>query len=135
MEETKEFYEKYIPPNPTRFRLGMVLKETREMIGTLGFHRFNRRDSCVEAGCDLMKSYWGLGFMTEALTSLIKYGFEEMGLNRIEATTNSKNTRSIELIERMGFKKEGVLRRKYFYKNQYHDDIIYSLLREEWKEF
>jgi ribosomal-protein-alanine N-acetyltransferase len=133
MEETKEFYAKYIPPSPTRFRLGIVLKETNELIGTLGFHRFSKRDSCAEAGADLMRSHWGKGLMTEALKSLLEFGFNDMNLNRIEATANLKNARSIRLMERIGFQKEGVLRKKYFYKGQYHDDVVYSLLKEEWK--
>lgn len=132
LEEARDFYKKYIVPTTTRFRLGMVLKDTNELIGTLGFHRFSKKDSCLEVGGDLMREYWGQGLMTEALKSLIQYGFEHMGLNRIEASTNSKNTRSIRLAERVGFKKEGVLRKKYFYNGEYHDDIVYSLLKEEW---
>lgn len=134
MEEAIEFYEKFIAPtNPTRFRLGMVLKETNELIGTLGYYSWSRKDYRAEIGCDLAKKYWGRGLMTEALQALIRFGFETMKLNRIEATTNSKNERAIKLLDRIRFKKEGSQRQKYYYKGQFHDDLLYSLLKEEWK--
>ena len=108
------------------------MKEKNELIGTLGFYKWNKKHSSVEVGFDLMRLYWGSGFMAEALRALIDYGFKHMKLIRIEATTNIKNIRSINLMESVGFKKEGVLRKKYFYGGHYHDDIIYSVLNDEW---
>ncbi len=132
VEEAYDLFDKYIAPTPTRFRLGVALKETAELIGTLGYYNWSKKDCRAEIGCDLAKPYWGQGIMTEALRALIRFGFEGMRLNRIEATTNSRNKRAIGLIERIGFQKEGVLRRKHYYKGQFHDDVVYSLLREEW---
>lgn len=132
LKEAEEFYEKYIVPTPTRFRLGLVFKKTNRLIGTVGVYKYSKRDSCLTVGADLAKEYWGFGLMKETLDALIQHGFEKMALNRIEATTDPENIRAVRLIERLGFSKEGVLRGKYFYKGRFHDDIIYSLLREEW---
>jgi len=72
--------------------------------------------------------------MVEAVRTLINYGFQQLNLNRIEATTDSENTRSIRLLERLGFLKEGRLRQKYFYKGKHHDELVFSLLKKDWEK-
>ena len=134
MEEAKKLYEKYIVPRPGLFRLGLVLRETGELIGTIGLYGIDGTSRRAVVGADLMRRHWGKGFMTEALRALIRYGFEEMKLNRIEATADPQNLRSLRLMERCGFKKEGVLRERFYYKGSFHDDAIYSLLKKEWRD-
>lgn len=135
LEEAEELFDKYLSPGrPNGFRLGVVLKGTGELVGTLGFYRFSRTDRCAMVGADLSPGHWGQGLMTEALEELIRHGFEEMGLNRIEATTNSRNARSLRLADRLGFRREGVMRQRYFYKGGYQDDVMLSLLRDEWEK-
>jgi ribosomal-protein-alanine N-acetyltransferase len=134
MVEAKDLFEKYIVPRPGLFRLGLVLRETEELIGTIGFYGIDHTSRRAIVGADLMRSHWGKGFMTEALRALISYGFKEMKLNRIEATADPQNLRSLRLMERCGFKKEGVLRQRFYYKGSFHDDAIYSLLNREWSD-
>jgi len=131
--EAKELYEKYIAPRPHLFRLRLVVKETGRLIGTLGFYGIDRMNKRAIVGADLMKKHWSRGPMSESLQGLINYGFEEMGLNRIEASSDPQNLRSLRLMERCGFKKEGVLRQRFYYKGAFHDDAIYSLLKQEWE--
>jgi len=76
--------------------------------------------------------YWGQGIMTETLSAVLKYEFERMNLNRIQATIDSENTRSMKLAQRLGFKKEGVLRQRSYFNGQFRDDVCFSLLKEEW---
>jgi ribosomal-protein-alanine N-acetyltransferase len=134
LEEAKELYRKYIAPRPNLFRLGLLMKATGDLIGTIGFYGIDRVNKRAIAGADLKKEYWGKGLMSEALRALIRFGFNEMRLNRIEASTDPQNLRSIRLIERCGFRKEGVLRQRFYYKGAFHDDAIYSLLKKEWKD-
>lgn len=135
MEEAIELYERLFSPsaNPDAFRLVMVLKETGAPIGTLGFHRYSKQDNRAELGYDMMKAYWGRGLMIEAVREIIRYGFMEMDLNRIEADANAKNVRSTKLMLNIGFKREGTLRQKFFYKGGFHDAEIFSILKEDWK--
>lgn len=70
--------------------------------------------------------------MTEALKSMLEYGFEKMELNRIQAIIDSENIRSIKLVLRLGFKKEGVLRQNTHFNGQFRDDVVFSLLKKEW---
>jgi ribosomal-protein-alanine N-acetyltransferase len=72
--------------------------------------------------------------MTEALHAVIRYGFEKMRLNRVQAIIDSENTFSIKLVHRLGFKNEGVLRQRSYFKGQFRDDACFSLLKEEWGE-
>ena len=114
-------------------RWGIVKKASGELIGTCGFYNWNKTARRAEIGYDLDPKHWGQGFMTEALLAVLKYGFEKMKLNRVEAIIDSKNIRSIKLAYRLGFKKEGVLRQRSYFNGQFRDDIYFSLLRKEWK--
>ena len=110
------------------------MKETGELIGTLGFYGIDHVNRRAIVGADLMKKHWGNGLMSEALCALVNYAFKEIGLDRIEASSDSQNRRSLRLMERCGFKKERVLRQRFYYKDAFHDDVIYSLLKEEWEK-
>jgi ribosomal-protein-alanine N-acetyltransferase len=134
MEEAEEFYEKFFKPDrPLGFRQVIVLKETDELIGTIGLFRWSMKDKRAEIGYDLVPEFWGQGIMTEALGPILEFGFDKMGLNRIDATSNTENIRSHRVLEKAGFKKEGVMREKYFYKGKFQDDAIYSLLMVDWR--
>ncbi len=133
MEEAVELYEAFIKPKPYLFRLGMVLEENGQLIGTLGFYSISMDDKRAVLGADLFKEHWGQGLMQEAVQALLRYGFEEMELNRIEASVDPDNIRSMKLTERSGFVKEGVKRQLDWYKGAYHDDVVFSMLREEWQ--
>jgi ribosomal-protein-alanine N-acetyltransferase len=88
-------------------RWGIVMKGDNKLIGTCGYYDWIKTTRRAEIGYDLDPAYWGQGIMTEALHAVLKYGFEEMELNRIQATIDSKNIRSMRLARRLDFKKEG----------------------------
>jgi ribosomal-protein-alanine N-acetyltransferase len=134
MEEARELYETYIRPKPHLFRLGLFLKETGEPIGTIGLYGIKAEYFRAVMGFDLLIEYWGWGYMTEAATALLNHAFGKMNLNRIQASADADNVRSLATLERIGFKKEGIMRQKDFYKGAFHDDVVYSILREEWLE-
>ena len=69
--------------------------------------------------------------MTEALRAVIKFGFEEMNLNRIEAQHETTNPASGRVMEKVGMKKEGVLRQRLLNKGKFVDVALYSVLRGE----
>jgi ribosomal-protein-alanine N-acetyltransferase len=71
--------------------------------------------------------------MTEALHSVIAYGFDHLRLNRIEAWVMPENRASSRVLEKLGFSSEGVLRERGFWKGTYHDLEMFSLLKRERK--
>jgi len=113
-------------------RWGIVRKGIEELIGTCGYYDWNKKARRAEIGYDLDPAYWRQGIMIEALRAMLGYGFKKMELNRIQAIIDSKNTRSIRLVQRLGFKKEGVLRQNSYFNGQFRDDAIFSLMKKEW---
>jgi len=115
-------------------RWGITLRDDDKFIGSAGFYKWIQPERYqAEMGYDLDPAFWGKGIMTEALSAIIQYGFDQMGLHRIEVLISHQNKRSQKLIRRLGFKREGVLRDHYFVEGRFSDDVIFSLLKEEWK--
>jgi len=139
LEAAKEELEKYIVGvfrERTGLRWGITLKGSRRLIGTLGFYRWVQPTGhMAEMGYDLQADRWGKGIMSEAMNAVIDYGFKRMKLNRIEATVMPSNPRSMRLLERLGFKKEGVFRERGFNeKGEPVDDVMFSMLRSDWEK-
>ena len=118
------------------FRWIITLKGDERPIGTLGYYKWSPSASYqAEMGYDLEKQHWGEGIMTEAMMAVIDFGFEKMELNRIEVFIMPRNKRSIRMIKNLGFKKEGVLRQRYFDEfGNFADDALFSMLRSDWEE-
>lgn len=72
--------------------------------------------------------------MTEVLTVVLRVGFADLGLRRIEALVTPGNRRSRRLLERLGFQHEGVLRDYGYWRGRYWDQHLYSLLRPKWSD-
>jgi [ribosomal protein S5]-alanine N-acetyltransferase len=81
-------------------------KDTGEVLGDCGLHNGVVRCQRAEIGYCLAPKYRGKGYMSEAVGALIDHGFEKLGLNRIEADIHPQNAASIQLAERLGFRRE-----------------------------
>jgi ribosomal-protein-alanine N-acetyltransferase len=111
---------------------GIVMKGDTTLVGTCGYESWIKQSFRGELGYDLRQSHWGKGIMSEALQAVIAYGFKPMGLNRIEVTTRSDNMRSIKMLCRLGFCKEGRFREYTYWDGEFHDELFFSLLKKEW---
>jgi RimJ/RimL family protein N-acetyltransferase len=89
-------------------------------------HRRCKIGLCIGA-----KSEWGKGLGREVVAEVVRHCFEDLHLNRVGAEIYAFNTRSIALFEGLGFRREGVVREAVF-KDGFHDEYIYGLLRSEW---
>jgi len=83
------------------------IKQTGEKIGTCGFHCLDRATQTIEAGYDLYPTYWGNGYMQEALVPAVEFAREYYRINKIEAHISVDNLASCKLVERLGFKMNG----------------------------
>jgi len=108
---------------------GIELTATGRLIGTIGFMWWNRENNSAEIGYSLSRAYWNQGLMTEALREVIRFGFEEMRLNRIEAQYETSNPASGRVMEKAGMRKEGVLRGRLYNKGAYVDVALHAILR------
>ena len=113
-------------------RWALTEPDSGKMIGDLGFNAFWTRDSRADMGYGLAPEYWRRGLMTEALSTIIDYGFSHLGLNKIEATVNVNNSRSSGLLRKIGFQLEGTLREYRNRRGVFGDASFFGLLRREW---
>lgn len=109
----------------------LSMKEGGEVVGQLGYNCWDQDNHSAEIGFDLRRDQWGKGIMKEALTGILKFGFECMGLNRIGAQVSTYNDNSVGILTRLGFLHEGTQRDQYFEDGRYHDLKLYALLRRE----
>lgn len=72
--------------------------------------------------------------MHEALQTLLRYAFQTLDLNRLEADIDPRNVASARTLERLGFQKEGHLRERWIVNDEISDTWLYGLLRREWLE-
>jgi ribosomal-protein-alanine N-acetyltransferase len=124
-----DFYRDPEPRGPNRWCI--VTKSDGQAVGTCGFHHWAPAHGRAEIGYDLSPVAWGRGYMTEALRAAIAHGFGEMELHRIDALVFGENTRSIRLLEKHGFRAEGVLRDYFRLHGVFYDHVLFARLKNE----
>lgn len=100
-----------------------------QFVGSAGLHNWNKETHYAEIGCDIAHQYWGHGYGQEAMRRLIEFGWDAMKLNRIEADVVQGNVRSMHVLEKLGFRKEGILRQRLLKGGKYYDVYLFGLLR------
>ncbi|HNY84183.1 MAG TPA: GNAT family protein [Anaerolineaceae bacterium] len=102
-------------------------------IGTISFNQVDTVNRNGELGIVIgEKAYWNRGFGSEAIRTLLDYGFFELNLHRIFLRVNASNQRGLKAYTKVGFIHEGTLREASFGKGHYQDVHIMSILRPEW---
>ena len=104
------------------------------MIGTAGFPRFNLYNNSAEISYVLNSAYWGRGLAAEAARAVITFGFEALGLHRIEARYMVGNIGSKRIAEKCGMREEGILRESVYAKGKYVDVAVASILYDDYKK-
>lgn len=110
---------------------GIEYKETGKLIGTIDFVWWQPNHQTAEIGYVLSKEYWGKGLMSEAVSEILRFGFKEMDLVRIQARCFLENIGSSRVMEKAGMQFEGILRKGMFVKGEHQDLKMYSILKEE----
>ena len=100
--------------------------------GTIGFNNLVReRGSRGEIGYDVVRPRWRTGVMDEVLPAVVDYGFKTFGLHRIEAMVTPGNTASEALLERHGFRREGLLRGHGHWRGAFWDQQLFARLADD----
>ena len=102
-------------------------------IGTVTLLRFDVDHKRCEVGYVIGRAHWGQGLAREAVSRLTDFAFDELHLHRLEADVDPRNVRSIALLERLGWTREGLLRERYHVHGEVQDTAFLGLLRREWK--
>ena len=107
--------------------------KSNKPIGSIGLSNIHPKDHHAVFGIAIgEKAYWSKGYGTEAARLIIRYGFEQLNLHRINSFAIAFNERSLRLHLRVGFKEEGREREGIFRNGAYHDHVVFGLLRKEW---
>jgi len=136
LEDVKEFIRKKIATTPnipdTWYQLVILLTETEELVGDIGIHFIDLDNLQVEIGFTLSLEYQGKGYASEAVVSVIDYLFSNFKKHRITASIDPRNIKSIALLERIQMRKEAHFKKSLWFNNEWADDIVYAILKEEW---
>lgn len=115
-----------------RIDLVIALQETNEPIGDLSLLSVDHLNRNASVRIALHEDqYFGKGYGTEALSLILSHGFNTLNLYRIGLNVYDYNARGQKSYEKLGFKKEGVIRGEIFYDGKYHDNILMGVLAEE----
>ena len=111
-----------------------MLRATGRIIGGCSLcARGQPENGTCEIGYCFLPEVWGHGYGAEAVEALVNFGVSETGVHRIFATIDLDNPASTRLVERLGFRREGVMRQDAFVRGAWKDSLIYALLDTEWR--
>lgn len=113
-------------------RLGTFLRDSDRLIGTCSLFHLVTQSRRAELGYGIKREHWRHGYMYEAVSSVIRYAFGNLGLNRLEADIDPRNIGSARSLEKLGFVREGHLRERWIVGNEVSDSVIYGLLAKDW---
>jgi len=115
------------------FQFVIAERNSKEILGDIGVHFLDIDKKQVEIGITLAKKQQGKGFASETLKGIIHYLFNKLDKHRIIASIDPENMNSIKLFERLGFIKEAHFRKSLLINGKWVDDLVYAILKNEWK--
>jgi [ribosomal protein S5]-alanine N-acetyltransferase len=113
-------------------RWAITLRDTPDvLIGICGYNYWIRHDHRASVGYDLIRAYWGHGYITEAVRAILEFGFSAMDLNRIEADSDHRNAASIRVLHKLGFHQEGTQQEQFYQDGEFQHLLLFALLRRD----
>lgn len=115
--------------------LGLAVenRETGELVGDIVLFWRSETDRSGEVGYIFDPRFAGRGYATEAVRALLALGFDGLGLHRITARLDERNTSSARVAERLGFRREARLVEDEWFKGEWSTTLVYALLEDEWR--
>lgn len=113
----------------------ICLKKTNEFIGCIFLNEIDMHNRCGHMPVFVgERKHWGKGYAIDARILMLNYAFFDRGLNRIWARVLEDNVRALKMLEKCGYKHEGVLRQSSFKEGRYLNENILSILKEDFQE-
>jgi len=132
-EDQKNMMEPDINPYKRRAYFEIWHNIDKRPIGVVSLHSIQYISRIAELGINIgEKNYWGKGIGTTALGLVIKYGFEELNLHKICASVEGSNMASYKVLEKLGLKREAVLKKTKYVDGVYIDGFRYAIFQEEY---
>ena len=117
----------------TGARLAVERVADEVFIGWCSLTRWNAQYRSASLGYCFQSSAWGHGYATEAARVLLRWAFDTLDLNRVQAETDTRNVASARVLEKLGFVHEGTLREDCVVDGQVSDSRVHGLLRRDWQ--
>ncbi len=134
-EAVKELLDKYITSyeNSDYYRWAVIEKTCGECIGQIAYFLVDSKNHFAEIEYCIGAAFQCRGYATEATKAVIRYGFENINLHKVQICTKTINKPSQRVIEKCGFVYEGTLRDYFYMDHQYIGRLYYSMLRNEFE--
>ena len=136
-EDVQAFVQMFLDNQKERprykYQLALILKSSGNLIGNCGVRVNDPGAREANIGYELASSHWGKGYAAEAAGAILDFGFGELGLHRIWATTVADNSASARVLEKLGMRLEAHEREKVWIKDRWHDSLSYAILDYEWR--
>jgi len=133
-QKTKTEIERKFENSYPEDRKFVIQKKDGTRIGIMAMEQHSDYGGFLEIGFHIVPNERGKGYCSEAVRIMVDYLFLLKSMIRIQARTDTRNLSSQRVLEKTGFKKEGLIRKAAFIRGDWRDLFIYSILREEWKE-
>ena len=132
-EAVKELLDTYIGSYEKKdyYRWAVILKETRECIGQIAYFLVDSKNHFAEIEYCIGSAFQRRGYATEATKAVIRFGFEQMNLHKVQISTKEINAASKRVIEKCGFTYEGTLRDYFYINGSYMGRLYFSILQNE----
>ncbi len=112
----------------------MTEKGNDKLISLIGFYRTENENYRSEIGYMILPEYQNKGYITEAIQTLLNYGFTKMGLHSVEAIIDPRNLASEKVLLKNGFVKEAHFVENFFFNDAFLDSVHYSILKRNYQK-
>jgi RimJ/RimL family protein N-acetyltransferase len=104
------------------------------VVGLFQIRALERRFGTAEWGFALAPEFWGTGFFSDGSRLAIEFAFDTLGTHRLEARASVANARGNAALRKLGATREGILRRSFLRRGEHHDQALWSILADEWRD-
>ena len=118
---------------PGVISLGVEVRDTGVLVADIVLMWHSAEHRAGEVGYISNPDHAGNGYVTEAVRELLRLGFDGLGLHRIVARLDARNTPSAAVARRLGMRQEAHLRENEWFKGEWTDEIVYAILEDEWR--
>jgi [ribosomal protein S5]-alanine N-acetyltransferase len=135
-EQTRDYVAEaaaaYGDPSQTQFYLSAA-RPDEHIIGLAQVTIHSSAWRCAEIGYQVHPDHWGRGYGTRIAWLAVDYAFGELGMHRVEATCDPRNTGSVRILGKVGMTHEGTLRHTMRLRDGWRDSHMFSVLEDEWR--
>jgi RimJ/RimL family protein N-acetyltransferase len=117
------------------FCWSIISQQNKQFIGICGLSNSADRFKMGEIYYKLLPDHWGNGYATEVSRALVKYGFSELGLHRIEAGVATENKASIRVLEKIGMTNEGIRRKILPIRGEWKDNYHFAIVEDDPRDY